>query len=213
MVRSGQSTHDDPLLCRRFCAGYRPPGCESRREQRSSAQENAAGDPRLHPRMNPTRTLVALALCLAVPAACQRKPVIETEPVALTPLSFQYPEELWDAGVEGRTVLRILITEQGTVDSARVETPSGYAAFDSAALAGTSGLRFEPARRDGTPVRKWVLLPVEFDIAPADSARPTAATDDAVTPGSSGSSSAPPEKTTTPAASAKPSAAQETPTQ
>lgn len=125
--------------------------------------------------MNPTRTFVALAVCLAATAACQRKPVVETEPVALTPPAFQYPEDLWDAGVEGKTVLRILITEQGSVDSARVETPSGYAAFDSAALAGTSALRFDPAKRDGTPIRKWVLLPVEFDIAPADSGKPAAA--------------------------------------
>lgn len=127
--------------------------------------------------MNPSRPpLAALALWLAATAACERKPVVETEPVALTPPSFQYPEELWDAGVEGKTVLRILITEQGTVDSARVETPSGYAAFDSAALAGTGALRFDPAKRDGTPIRKWVLLPVEFDITPpADSAQPAAA--------------------------------------
>lgn len=126
--------------------------------------------------MNPTRTFAALALCLGAAAACERKPVVESEPVALTAPSFQYPEELWDAGVEGKTVLRILITEQGSVDSARVETPSGYAAFDSAALAGTGALRFDPAKRDGTPVRKWVLLPVEFDITPpADSAKPAAA--------------------------------------
>ena len=127
--------------------------------------------------MNPTRPpLALLALWLAATAACQREPVVESQPVPLAPPSFQYPEELWDAGVEGKTVLRILITEQGTVDSARVETASGYAAFDSAALAGTSALRFDPARRDGTPVRKWVLLPVEFDITPpADSAHPAAA--------------------------------------
>ncbi|MBW3572828.1 MAG: energy transducer TonB [Gemmatimonadetes bacterium] len=125
--------------------------------------------------MNPTRTLAAVGLCLAATAACQQRPVVETEPVALTPPAFQYPEELWDAGVEGRTVLRILITEQGSVDSARVETPSGYAAFDSAALAGTAALRFDPAKRDGTPVRKWVLLPVEFDITPADAGTPAAA--------------------------------------
>ena len=126
--------------------------------------------------MNPTRPFAALALCLAATAACERKPVVESEPVALTPPSFAYPEDLWDAGVEGKTVLRILITEQGTVDSARVETPSGYTAFDSAALAGTGGLRFDPAKRDGTPVRKWVLLPVEFAITPpADSAKPAAA--------------------------------------
>ena len=62
------------------------------------------------------------------------------------------------------TVLRIHINTGGTVDSARVETPSQHAAFDSAAIAGTAALRFEPARRDGTPVGKWVLLPVEFEI-------------------------------------------------
>jgi periplasmic protein TonB len=125
--------------------------------------------------MIPTRTpLAALALCLAATAACDRKPVVETEPVALTQPSFQYPEELWDEGVEGKTVLRILISDRGTVDSARVETPSGYPAFDSAALAGTPALRFQPAQRDGTPVSKWVLLPVEFDITPVDSAKPAA---------------------------------------
>ena len=129
--------------------------------------------------MSPTARvpLLVLAACLAAAAGCQRKPVVETEPVALNAPAFQYPEELWDAGVEGRTVLRILINARGTVDSARVETPSGYEAFDSAALAGTGALRFEPARRDGVPVPKWVLLPVEFDITPADSAPPAGARD------------------------------------
>lgn len=156
--------------------------------------------------MNPTRPLAALALCLAA-AACTRKPVVETEPVALTPPAFQYPEDLWDAGVEGRTVLRILITEQGTVDSARVETPSGYAAFDSAALAGTSALRFDPARRDGTPVRKWVLLPVEFDITPAGKGTPGAG--DTTSPrGAGGSGGGETLNTADPAA---PAAAQENP--
>jgi periplasmic protein TonB len=118
--------------------------------------------------------LLALA-ALATAAACERRPVVETEPVPLTQPAFQYPEELWDAGVEGKTVLRIHINAGGTVDSARVETPSKYPAFDSAALAGTGALRFQPARRDGTPVSKWVLLPVEFEITAADPAQPAEA--------------------------------------
>jgi periplasmic protein TonB len=117
-----------------------------------------------------------LATLALVSAACERPPVVETEPVAVTPPAFQYPEELWDAGVEGRTVLRIRIDERGGVDSARVEAPSGYPAFDSAALAGTAALRYEPAKRDGAPVAKWVLLPVEFAISPpADTAAPDTA--------------------------------------
>lgn len=122
--------------------------------------------------MRPSSRIPLLALaCVAAPAACERKPVVETEPVPLTQPAFQYPEELWDAGVEGKTVLRIHINTGGTVDSARVETPSKYPAFDSAAIAGTGALRFEPARRAGQPVSKWVLLPVEFEITAADSAQ------------------------------------------
>lgn len=126
--------------------------------------------------MSPRASISLLALAaLATAAACEREPVVETEPVPLAQPAFQYPEELWDAGVEGKTVLRIHINEGGTVDSARVETPSKYPAFDSAALAGTGALRFQPARRDGTPVGKWVLLPVEFEITAADSAQPAGA--------------------------------------
>jgi protein TonB len=123
--------------------------------------------------MSPTARLplFAAVLSTAALAACERKPIVETEPVPLTEASFQYPEELWDAGVEGKTVLAIRIDTAGRVDSARVETPSRYPAFDSAALAGTSALRFEPARRNGSPVSKWVLLPVEFNTA-ADPAVP-----------------------------------------
>jgi protein TonB len=113
--------------------------------------------------------LLPAALCTAALAACERKPVVETEPVPLTKASFHYPDELWDAGVEGKTVLAIHIDTTGHVDSARVHTPARHPAFDSAALAGTGALRFEPARHDGKPVTKWVLLPVEFNTA-ADSA-------------------------------------------
>jgi protein TonB len=123
--------------------------------------------------MSPTARLplFAAALSLTGMAACERKPVVETQPVPLTKPAFHYPDELWDAGVEGKTVLAIRIDSAGRVDSARVETPAKHPAFDSAAIAGTEALRFKPAQRDGTPVAKWVLLPVEFNTA-ADSAAP-----------------------------------------
>jgi protein TonB len=83
---------------------------------------------------------------------------------------FQYPEELWDAQVEGQTTLRLFISERGTVDTTRIEKTSGYAAFDSAALAGSRQLRFRPATRGGKPVAAWFLLPVKFELSQADSA-------------------------------------------
>ena len=122
------------------------------------------------PRCTPA-LVAALAL---MTGACDRAPVPETEPRQLSETPFQYPEELWDAQGEGQTTLRLFITERGTVDSARVETESGYAAFDSAALAGSRELRFAPATRDGEAVAAWFLLPVKFEMG-TDSAAAAAA--------------------------------------
>jgi protein TonB len=125
--------------------------------------------------------LSAVLLAFAALAACEREPVAETAPRQLTPPPFQYPEELWDAGVQGKTVLSIRVNEQGTVDSVKVDTTSGHKGFDSAAVAGTTELRFAPATRGGAPVARWVVLPVEFQIQPIDSAAQAAAPD-AATP-------------------------------
>ncbi|HEX5724232.1 MAG TPA: energy transducer TonB [Longimicrobiaceae bacterium] len=114
----------------------------------------------------------ALGALLAA-AACDRQEPPQTPPRQLSESPFQYPEELWDAGVEGQTTLRIYVTSQGTVDSARVETGSGYPAFDSAALAGSRRLRFEPARRGEEAVAAWFLLPVQFQLG-GDAAQPQA---------------------------------------
>lgn len=111
----------------------------------------------------------ALAAALLA-AACDRGPVPETPPRQLSESPFQYPEELWDAQVEGQTTLRLFISDQGSVDTVRVERTSGYAAFDSAALSGSRELRFDPATRGGKAVAAWFLLPVKFELNPADSA-------------------------------------------
>ncbi len=125
----------------------------------------------------------ALALALAA-AACDRPPAAVTKPVQVSESPFQYPEELWDAGVEGVTTLRLFVTDGGQVDSAQVERSSGYPAFDSAALAGSRDLKFEPARRGEKPIGGWVSLPVEFNL-PGGSA-----------PSASGASSPAPADTT-----------------
>lgn len=119
--------------------------------------------------MRPVR-LTALAAAALLAAACEREPIPETPPRQVSESPFQYPEELWDAGVQGETTLRLFIDATGAVDSARVEKGSGYAAFDSAALAGSRELRFEPARRGEEAVSAWFLLPVKFELAPGDTA-------------------------------------------
>ena len=97
-------------------------------------------------------------------SGCAEEAVPELPPRQLSASTFHYPEELWDAGVEGETVLRIRVTELGTVDSARVDRSSGHAAFDSAALDGAHALRFAPAVRADVPVPSWAQLPVRFRL-------------------------------------------------
>jgi len=116
--------------------------------------------------MTQIRTLLhrgALAGALVLGAACREEPVAETPPRQLSASTFQYPEELWDAGVSGETLLRIHIGPEGGVDTVRVEKSSGHAAFDTAAARGARELRFAPATRGGEPVAVWRLLPVQFD--------------------------------------------------
>jgi TonB family protein len=111
---------------------------------------------------------VAAAIGLLGAASCGgSEPLPETPPRQISGSTFQYPEELWDENIEGQTILRIFVTEAGTVDSVAVETSSGHAAFDSAAVHGAHRLQFEPARRGEEPVGIWVLLPVDFDMSTA----------------------------------------------
>ncbi|MFW6331350.1 MAG: energy transducer TonB, partial [Gemmatimonadota bacterium] len=89
---------------------------------------------------------MAISTAVLLGACGESEPT--TQPRAISVESpFEYPVALWDAGVEGETVVMIHVTDAGQVDSAYVLEPSGEAAFDSAALAGAYELRFAPARR------------------------------------------------------------------
>ena len=82
-------------------------------------------------------------------------------PVSAAP-RVEYPIELWERGVEGETVLKVLVARDGGVDSVVVAESSGHAELDSAAVRGAREARFEAASGDGGPVRVWTRLPVRF---------------------------------------------------
>ena len=91
-------------------------------------------------------------------------------------LPFQYPVAQYVSRMQGNVTLRLFVDATGRVvtDSTRIERPSGIAAFDSAALAGTAHLRFRPARRRGKPIAVAMLFPVyfrhpEMPMSPQDS--------------------------------------------
>jgi protein TonB len=45
-----------------------------------------------------------------------------------------------------------------------LDRSSGESALDESALEAVRTWRFEPARRNGVPVRAWAIVPVEFKL-------------------------------------------------
>ncbi len=66
-------------------------------------------------------------------------------------------------------MLKILISETGSVDSAFVLESSGDPALDSAAIANSRNLVWEPAEQGGRAIHIWGRLPV---IYPRPEVRP-----------------------------------------
>ncbi|MBT8487419.1 MAG: energy transducer TonB [Gemmatimonadetes bacterium] len=79
---------------------------------------------------------------------------------------IEYPLHMWDQDMDGETLLRVRVGDTGTVDSVEVVESSGYASFDSAAVAGALDLRFTPARQDGERIEVWAHVPVRFSKRP-----------------------------------------------
>jgi len=75
---------------------------------------------------------------------------------------FEYPTTAWSHGASGTTVLKILISESGSVDSAFVIQSSGDQALDSAAVANSRHLEWEAAEQGGRPIPIWGRLPVVY---------------------------------------------------
>lgn len=75
-----------------------------------------------------------------------------------------YPPLSRRAGEQGKVVLRVAVTAQGTAEHVEVRTSSGRQRLDDAALATVRNWRFVPARRGDLVVPSWVLVPIIFKL-------------------------------------------------
>ncbi len=87
----------------------------------------------------------------------QRLPALRTQE-----MPFRYPVRLWRNGIEGEVLLRVHISEAGTVDSVEISRSSGHAELDSIALVGAWELEYHPATIGSKTVAVWAALPVRF---------------------------------------------------
>jgi TonB family protein len=117
----------------------------------------------------------ALLACAVLAAACSGsktasdtaliRPQPDEKPIMVNrDLPFHYPGALYALKRQGNVTLRLFVdaTGQTVPESTRVEEPSLYQAFDSAAVAGARDLRFIPAKLHGEPVGMTILFPVYF---------------------------------------------------
>ena len=79
-------------------------------------------------------------------------------------LPFRYPASLYAKKVQANVTLRVFIDEQGQVvaESTHVAESSSIPSLDSAAVRGSSELRFIPAKTRGQAVPVSILFPVYF---------------------------------------------------
>lgn len=65
---------------------------------------------------------------------------------------------------QGKVLLRVQISAQGTALDAQVRQSSGYERLDRAALAAVRQWRFVPGKRGGVPETMWFDVPVHFGL-------------------------------------------------
>ena len=59
-------------------------------------------------------------------------------------------------------MLKLRVGTDGSVIDAVVEQSTPQGVFDAATLQAARNWRFDPARSDGTPVERWIRVPVDF---------------------------------------------------
>lgn len=79
-------------------------------------------------------------------------------------LPFRYPPSLYAKKVQANVMLRVYIDKEGQLvsESTHVAESSGFPPLDSAAVKGSTELRFIPAKTRGEPVPVSILFPVYF---------------------------------------------------
>jgi TonB family protein len=101
--------------------------------------------------------LVAPSRAAAQPASPPPAARIVVPPRPLTPLHADYPE---GAAGDHRVLLVITVNVDGSVRSAQVA--EGASPFAEAAIAASSGWRFDPATRDGQPIAAAIRAEIAF---------------------------------------------------
>lgn len=98
-------------------------------------------------------------------AAAEQEAVVEPPKFGAAYLNNpapKYPPSSRRAGEQGRVLLKVLVSEQGTPEEIELDTSSGFERLDQAAMDAVKKWSFIPAKRSNQPTSAYVLVPVKF---------------------------------------------------
>ena len=75
-----------------------------------------------------------------------------------------YPEIARKAGIEGRVIVQVQVSEKGQVIATKIIKSLGHSGCDEAAVEAIKGVRWKPALQRDKPVKVWVAIPVIFRL-------------------------------------------------
>lgn len=75
-----------------------------------------------------------------------------------------YPAVSRRLGEQGKVLLRVQVTAEGTARVVNLHKTSGYTRLDQIALDTVKRWKFVPARQGDKPVEAWVIVPINFSL-------------------------------------------------
>ena len=76
----------------------------------------------------------------------------------------KYPELMEKAGIQGMTILRLLVDEGGRVKEVHIMESSGHRPLDEAAMQAATKTIFRPGKVGGQAVPCYVSVPYQFEL-------------------------------------------------
>ncbi len=118
---------------------------------------------RFSQRFIPLFVLLA-ALCASIASADDTiYTKVDENPVPIKTPPPKYPDALKHDGITGVVALVIVIDEKGSIESCSVAKAS-HTEFERPAMDAVKNWKFKPAKKDGTPVKVRVTIPLRFNI-------------------------------------------------
>ncbi len=118
----------------------------------------------ISPSAAPTSASTLPSLPLGIDTTWYLARQVDTQPRAMGRIEPAYPEEARKRNLEGTLKLMLKIDDLGRVQSAEVVEANPSGVFDEAALGAFRKARFQPAMKDGRPVRYQAYIRVDFNL-------------------------------------------------